>query len=185
MRSDGPMHPRTAALLFMTTSFAAESIVYIGTYTRKQSKGIYAFRFDDSNGKMTPLGLMAETPNPSFLAFHPSGNFLYAVNEIDSFQGAKAGSVTGFSIDRKTGKLTQLNAVSTKGPGPCHLSVDATGKTLLIANYGGGSIASYGIEASGHLSEAVTFIEHTGSSADKRRQGEPHAGRSALGVAAG
>ena len=171
------MHPSAALLaaLTMTTAFAAESIVYVGTYTTKQSKGIYAFRFNDADGKMTPLGLMAETPSPSFLAFHPSGKFLYAVNEIDEFQGAKAGSVTAFLIDRKTGKLTQLNAVSTKGTGPCHLSVDATGKTLLIANYGGGSIASYGIDAMGHLSEAVSFIQHTGSSIDKRRQGEPHA----------
>jgi len=172
------MHPqRLAALstLFVTSAIAAESIVYIGTYTRKESKGIYAFRFEDTTGKMTPLGLVAETPSPSFLAIHPSGKFLYAVNEVDQFEGEKSGSITAFSIDRASGKLTQLNAVSSKGRGPCHLNVDAKGQTLLVANYGGGSIASYGIGADGKLSAAVSSIQHTGSSVNKGRQSEPHA----------
>ena len=172
------MHPqRLAALtaIFMTSAIAAESIVYIGTYTRKESKGIYAFRFDDTSGKMTPHGLVAETPSPTFLAIHPSGKFLYAVNEVNEFQGETSGSITAFSIDRTSGKLTELNAVSSKGTGPCHLNVDANGSTLLVANYGGGSIASYGIGADGKLSAAVSSIQHTGSSVNKQRQGEPHA----------
>jgi 6-phosphogluconolactonase len=172
-----PSLPRllSYAALFMTSTIAAESIVYIGTYTRKESKGIYAFRFDDQTGKLTPLGLAVETPSPSFLAIHPSGKFLYAVNEIDQFQGEKAGSITSFSIDRTSGKLTQLNAVSSKGTGPCHLNVDAKGQTLLVANYGGGSVASYAIAADGKLSPAVSFIQHTGSSVNMQRQKEPHA----------
>jgi 6-phosphogluconolactonase len=170
------MHRLAASTaFFLAHAIAAESIVYIGTYTRKESKGIYAFRFDDANGKMTPLGLAAESPSPSFLAIHPNGKFLYAVNEVNEFAGEKAGSITAFSIDRATGKLTQLNAVSSKGTGPCHLNVDASGKTLLVANYGGGSIASYSIGADGKLSDAVSFVQHTGSSVNKQRQGEPHA----------
>src|SRR5947209_10905339 len=83
-------------------------IMYVGTYTAPQStsKGIYAYRFDAKTGKVAALGLMAETPNPTFLAVHPDGKYLYAINEISSFQGKPAGSVSAFAIDRATGKLT-------------------------------------------------------------------------------
>src|SRR3978361_1461323 len=86
-------------------------IMYVGTYTAPQSssKGIYAFKFDAKTGKAAPLGLMAETPDPTFIAIHPNGKYLYAINEVNTFMGKAAGSVTAFSIDRATGKLTQLN----------------------------------------------------------------------------
>src|SRR4051812_4799345 len=103
-------------------------LVYVGTYTSPQStsKGIYAYRFDAKTGHMAPLGLMAETPNPTFLAVHPNGKYLYAINEIDNYNGKKAGSVSAYSIDKSNGKLTPLNTVSSASPGPCHVVVDAT-----------------------------------------------------------
>ena len=154
---------------------AMAQIMYVGTYTEGTSKGIYAYRFDATTGKLASMGLMAETPDPTFLALHPSGKYLYAVNELNTFQGKKTGGVTAYSIDRATGKLTQLNQVSSGGPGPCHLIVDATGKTLMVANYAGGSFASFPIGADGKLGEAASFIQETGSSVDKSRQSEPHA----------
>ncbi|HZL57982.1 MAG TPA: lactonase family protein, partial [Bryobacteraceae bacterium] len=153
---------------------AMAQIMYVGTYTEGTSKGIYAYRFDAATGKLASMGLMAETPDPTFLALHPSGKYLYAVNEVNAFQGKKTGGVTAYSIDRATGKLTQLNQVSSGGPGPCHLIVDATGKTLMVANYAGGSFASFPIGADGKLGEAASFIQETGSSVDKSRQSEPH-----------
>src|ERR1700729_342554 len=90
-------------------------IVYVGAYTNVPdskgigSKGISAFRFDPATGKLTPLGLMAETSSPSFLAIAPNGKFLYAVNETYTFQGKPEGAVSAFPIDRTTGKLTFLN----------------------------------------------------------------------------
>jgi 6-phosphogluconolactonase len=149
-------------------------IMYVGTYTEGTSKGVYAYRFDNKTGKLTPLGLMAESPDPTFLALHPNGKFLYGVNEVNKFQGKSAGAATAWSIDRATGKLTQLNQVSTASPGPCHLIVDATGKMLMVANYAGGSFASMPIGADGKLGEVATFIQEHGSSADKSRQSEPH-----------
>jgi 6-phosphogluconolactonase len=152
-------------------------ILYVGTYTQPQSsaKGIYAFKLDAKTGKLAELGLMAETPNPTFLAIHPNGRYLYAINEINAFQGKRAGSVTAYSIDRASGRLTLLNQVSSGGPGPCHLIVDATGKTLLVANYAGGSFASFPILPDGKLGEAASFIQDEGSSANKSRQSGPHA----------
>src|ERR1700720_1721388 len=80
-------------------------LMYVGTYTGPASKGIYAYRFDAATGQTTPLGLVAETANPSFLAVDPSRRFLYAVNEISDYQGEKSGGVSAFAIDQKSGKL--------------------------------------------------------------------------------
>jgi 6-phosphogluconolactonase len=168
-------HPlRIAAGVLFVGQFALAQTMYVGTYTDGTSKGIYAYHFDAKSGALTPMGLMAETPEPTFLALHPNGKYLYAVNEVNTFQGQKAGAATAFSIDHATGKLTRLNQVSTKSPGPCHLIVDATGKTLMVANYAGGSFTSFPIQADGKLGEAASFIQAQGSSVNKARQGEPH-----------
>ena len=167
-----------AALIPVTEIRAAAKgqwVAYIGTYTRNKSKGIYAYRFDPKTGNATEIGLVAETSNPSFLAVHPNHRFLYAVNENSNYQGQSAGSVSSFEIDPKTAKLKLLNTVSTKGGGPCHLTLDRTGKVLIVVNYGGGSTASYQVKPDGSLSEAVSFIQHTGTVANQQRQGGPHA----------
>ena len=149
--------------------------MYVGTYTRGASKGIYAYRFDNATGKTTPIGLVAETENPSFLAIHPNRRFLYAVNEISKYDGQAAGSVSAFAIDPATHALKLLNRVSSRGPGPCHVAVDKTGKWLFTANYDGGSVASFPVHEDGSLGEASAFFQHAGSSANKERQSGPHA----------
>jgi 6-phosphogluconolactonase len=165
-----------AALVWaLPPAVAQQSTVYIGTYTRGASKGIYAYRFDAASGKLTPIGLAAETPNPSFLALSPNGRFLYAVNEADQFQGEKTGGVSAFAIDRASGKLKALNAVSSRGTGPCHLVVDGTGKCVIAANYNSGSVASFPVREDGSLGAAVSFEQHSGSSANAQRQAGPHA----------
>ncbi len=151
------------------------TLLYVGTYTGGKSKGIYAFRLDDK-GTLKPLGLVAESINPTFLAIHPNQKFLYAANEIGNFGPKKnAGAVSAFAIDAETGKLTLLNQQSSGGGGPCHLFVDKTGQCLLVANYGGGSIAALPLQRDGNLGEATAFIQHEGSSVNKQRQERPHA----------
>lgn len=149
--------------------YAQDVTAYVGTYTRGKSKGIYAWRFNPASGKLTSLGLSAETVNPSFLAVHPNHRFLYAVNETGK------GAVTAFTIDAATGKLTALNSVPTRGGGPCHLAVDHSGKYLFAANYGSGSTIVLPINADGSLGEATAFVQHSGSSVNKQRQNGPHA----------
>ncbi|PYY09830.1 MAG: hypothetical protein DMG61_22475 [Acidobacteria bacterium] len=83
-----------------------EYLLFVGTYTGKESKGIYAFRFDTTSARLAPLGLVAETPNPSFLAVDPRGRFLYAVNELEKYQGESSGSISAFAIDQKSGRLS-------------------------------------------------------------------------------
>ena len=166
---------RLLSLLAFAPLLSAQ-LLYVGTYTKPQSdaEGILAFRFDAKSAKFTPLGMVAPSTNPSYLAVHPSGKFLYAIQEVDTFEGKRTGSVSAYSIDRATGKLTLLNQVSSGGPGPCHVSVDGTGKTVLVANYGGGSFASFPVQADGKLGEAASFIQEKGSSVNKERQGAPH-----------
>jgi 6-phosphogluconolactonase len=152
-----------------------EYIAYIGTYTRpNKSKGIYAWRFQSSTGKLTPIGLVGETASPSFLAIHPNRKFLYAVNEISNYEGKKVGSVSSFAMDTKTGQLKLLNTVSSRGDGPCHLVVDPSGKWLYVANYGGGSVAEYPVHDDGSLGESSAFVQHAGSSVNRGRQSGPH-----------
>ncbi len=168
-----------ALTLGVVSTFAptlSAQLLYAGTYTTPKtgSKGIYAYRFDAKTGKLTSIGLAAESSNPTFLAVHPNGKFLYAINEDNEFQGKKTGSVSAFSIDKASGKLTLLNQVSSASPGPCHLVVDATGKAVLVANYAGGSFSSFPLAADGKLGEAASFIQETGGSVDASRQKAPH-----------
>lgn len=144
--------------------------MYVGTYTRNGSRGIYAFRFNTSSGKLTSLGLAAESESPSFLAEHPNHKFLYAVNEA-----GRTGEVSAFAIDPKSGKLRFLNRVSSGGSSPCHLAVDWSGKWLAVANYGDGVMTIYPLGADGKIGDVATVEKHTGSSANPSRQRGPHA----------
>jgi 6-phosphogluconolactonase len=159
----------------------ARYLTYIGTYTTGTSKGIYAYRFDAVAGRFSSLGLVAESTNPSFLSVDPRRRFLYAVNEIGNYQtgqkghNEKAGGVSAFGIDRATGKLTFLNEVSSRGADPCYVSLDKTGKFVLVANYTGGSVAAFRVLEDGRLGEASAFIQHRGAGVDPERQEGPHA----------
>jgi len=150
-------------------------LIYVGTYTGPESKGVYALRFDPASGKSTSLGLAAETINPSFLAIDPGQRNLYAVNEVGDFKGEKSGGVSAFAIDRKTGKLTFLNEVSSHGAGPCHVALDKTGKYVLVANYDGGSVAAFPVLPDGRLGEASAVVQHSGHGPNAERQEAPHA----------
>ena len=152
-----------------------EYLVYIGTYTGPKSQGIYAYRFDSATGRLSPLGLAAETANPSFLAVDPSRRFLYTVNEVSNFQGQKSGAVSAFALDRTSGKLRFLNQVSSRGADPCYVSLDRTGKFVMVANYSSGNVAVFPMLADGRLGEASAFVQHHGHSVNPQRQEGPHA----------
>lgn len=149
--------------------------LYLGTYTGGGSQGIYTAKFDTSTGAISGLELAAELKNPSFLAIHPSKKFLYAVSEVADANGKPTGAVASLAIDQTTGKLSLLNTQSSGGAGPCHVNLDRAGKTVVVANYGGGSLASYAIAADGQLAPAASVMQHRGSSIDKSRQEAPHA----------
>lgn len=149
--------------------------IYVGTYTGPLSKGIYVLRFEPGSGKWSAPELAVETSNPSFLAIDPSRHFLYAANENSHYKGERSGSVSAFGIDRRTGKLTLLNEVSTRGAGPCYVALDRTGKYVLVANYDGGNVAVFPVLPDGRLAEASAVVEHAGHGPNPERQEGPHA----------
>lgn len=156
-----------------------ELLMYVGTYTRRQgspnqSEGIYVFRYDPATGACTQVSTAAAV-NPSFLAIDPSGHYLYSVSELSGkTEGEPGGAINAYRLDRKTGELTYINQSSTGGDGPCHLVVDATGRHVLASNYAGGSICVLPIQDGGSVGEAVSVIQHEGSSVNPQRQNEPH-----------
>jgi 6-phosphogluconolactonase len=147
-------------------------LAYVGTYTTKtNSKGIYSFHFDTATGQLSAIGVAAETPDPSWVAVHPNGKYLYAANEA-----GKASTVSAFVVDAKSGKLTLLNQRPSLGEDPCYLSFDKTGKYLFVANYTSGTIAVFPILADGRLGEHTAMVNDQGAKGpNKERQEAPHA----------
>lgn len=158
-----------------TPAKPGEAAVYLGTYTQRGSKGIYLAHLDLASGAFRLSGLAGEVVNPSFLAIHPSHKFLYSIGEVGEFAGGKGGAVSAFAVDQATGKLILLNQKSSRGPGPCHVTIDRLGKNVLVANYSGGSIACLPVGDDGRLGDATAFIQHEGSSVHPKRQQGPHA----------
>lgn len=143
--------------------------IYVGTYTGEKSKGIYLFRMKTSDNPdlpeyvtMAALGLVAEAPNPSFLAIDARRRLLFCVNEIDAFEGKRSGAVSAYAIDA-SGKLALLDRRASQGPLPCHLALDREGKHLLVANHGG-SVAVLPVAPDGKLGEATDLRRHSGQS---------------------
>jgi 6-phosphogluconolactonase len=160
----------------MTGSQTDPDLLYVGTYTEStKSDGIYLLRMDRRSGELSRVGAVNGGANPSFLALHPNGRALYAVNELEQYNGKKTGAVSAFAMDRATGTLTRLNEQPSGGGAPCYVSVDGGGRFALVANYSGGSVALLPIETNGALAPAAQLIQHTGTGPNAERQEGPHA----------
>lgn len=166
----------TLILLAAISSFAApkEFLVYFGTFGKTGSKGIYVSRLDLTSGKLSEPELAGETSNAGFLAIHPNRKFLYATGDLKQPDNGN-GAVNAFAIDEKTGKLTFLNQQSSGGKGPCHVSIDTSGKCVMVANYAGGNVSAFPVKADGQIGSASAHIQHAGSSVNPQRQKQPYA----------
>lgn len=161
-------------LMATATQAADKYWVFIGTGGGKLAKGIYRSEFDPATGSLSKPELAAEIGSPGFLAFHPNGKFLYCVATVN-VNGKSGGGVAAYALDAKTGKLTLLNQQLAKGNGPCHINIDPTGKTAIIANYGSGSTDGFQIGEDGKLKECSIHIQHEGKGGNPARQAGPHA----------
>ncbi len=148
--------------------------VYIGTYTSNGGEGIYLYSLDTVTGALRHLRTVVGVVNPSFLAIGAGGRFLYAVNEVEAYYGRPEGALSAFAIEAVTGELRFLNQQPSQGSAPCHLSLDHTGRHLFVANYGGGCVASFPINANGSLGPAAAHIRHQGKGPNRERQLGPH-----------
>lgn len=157
------------ALLFVSAGAVAQNYyMFVGTYTKGNSEGIYVYRFNTNNAGVVLLSTI-KSENPSYLTISPNGNYLYAVNENDS-----AGDVSSYVFDRGTGQLHLLNIQSSKGSDPCYITEDKTSKWVTVANYSSGSLVALSVNPDGSLNPAAQFIQHSGSGADPQRQSKAH-----------
>ena len=161
-------------------------LVFVGTYTdpilfgtgktlQGKGEGIYAYRLDSSSGGLELVGKTTGVTNPSYLAFDATGRFLYAVNELKTFEGRPTGTVSAFAVEATTGRLAFLNRQLTHGTDPCHVLVDQRRKHVFVANFMSGSVCVLPVRDDGSLAEASDFIQHQGSGIDPTRQKGPHA----------
>lgn len=157
----------------MDTS-ASRYCAYVGTYTNNKSKGIYTFNFDSATGRLELIGTASELINPSYICISQNSRFLYAVMEVEEFDGRKGGAVGAYLIDKKTGKLDFINMQPTNGKSPCQLCTDKTGKYLFTANYNEGTITEYNLGNRGEIETLLSVFRHYGSGPNKSRQEEPH-----------
>ncbi|HSI12173.1 MAG TPA: lactonase family protein [Chthoniobacter sp.] len=158
----------SALTLFTSTGSATEDF-YVGTYTKFfGSKGIYHFQFDEKTGTISKGQLAAEASNPSFLVVHPNRHWLYAANERE------VGVINAYSI-APDGRLQLLSRQSSRGAGPCHLSLDASHRFVFVANYNAGTIASLPIQRGGGVGPASGYDQHVGGGVNHERQEGPHA----------
>ncbi|RYG47994.1 lactonase family protein [bacterium] len=142
--------------------------LYLGTYTSEGgSRGIYRARLDLATGQLSKPEFVAEAKNPSFLALHPAGRFLYAVQEADG------GSVSAYAVG-PDGGLTLLNSRLSEGSAPCHITVDPFARNVLVANYGNGTAACFPIANDGSLAPVSWKFQNSGTGPNAGRQEGPH-----------
>ena len=146
----------------------------IGTYTSDTSDGIYVYKFNTETGENSFISSV-KTSNPSYLAISPNQKYVFAVNEnADSTRFTVTGHVAAFSLDKTTGKLNFLNKQESGGKHPCYVSIDKTGKWVIVGNYSSGSLAVLPVRSNGSLDSAVQIVQHEGSSVNSERQEGPH-----------
>lgn len=162
------------AVLAEEKKTTAPSLLFISAFSSGERGSIHAFSFHKDTGKLTLLHRNPEVENPFFLALSPDGHFLYSIY-AKAFGGKEDEEVASFVLEGRSGKLRFLNRQSSRGTASCYLDVDATGKTLVVANYSSGSVVSLPLNRDGSLGKAVSFFQHEGSGADPARQSGPHA----------
>ncbi len=152
-----------------------KEIWYVGTFGGQDSEGVYVLEFDRDFMSFDLVQTVGDRLNPSFLALHPSNQFLYVVTREGLEEGDDNGTVISYRIDSQTGKLDKINEVSSMGASPCHVSVDPEGDVVFVANYQGGNVASYKIREDGGLHSASSVMQHEGKSVHPERQQRSHA----------
>jgi 6-phosphogluconolactonase len=166
------MGAAVAALMLASANAAFAARAYIGTYTPDPAdphssaaghgEGIYMVNVDEATGTPSNPKLVAKTVSPSWIVLSADHKFLYAVNEVATYGPHKSGSVTAFAVDQATGALKQLNVMDSGGSIPCFISIDPSGKYLLVADYTGGAYEVIRLKADGSLGEVTDVVKPTG-----------------------
>lgn len=174
MRTPASILLLTAIMTTLSALKADDPLVFVSAFASGDKAGIHAFQFDTKAGTLKPLHRTTDLQNPFFLAISPNKRLLYAI-DAKQFGGDEDEFVAAYAIERRSGELKRINQQSARGTASCYLDVDATGKTVVVANYSSGSVASMPVGKDGLLEEAASFVQHSGSGADPQRQKGPNA----------
>lgn len=167
----------TVAFAFLSLAartYAEERLVFISSFAPGDKGAINAYHLDLDNGKLKLAQRTGGAENPFYLAVSPNQQFLYAIH-AKQFGGKEPEQVAAYRLVGRKGELKLLNRQSARGSAACYLDVDATGKSVLVANYATGSVAALPVKDDGSLGEATSFHQHVGSSVDPARQKGPYA----------
>ncbi|CAN5874006.1 lactonase family protein [soil metagenome] len=171
----GIMHSKSVKAQDKMKKNSREMLLYVGTYTNKTSEGIYVYKFNLETGALEKLHTVKNVVQPSYLTIDEDEKYLYAVNETEQYEGKKSGAVSAFAIDQKTGDLKFLNKVPSLGGAPCFIIVSENERYVLVANYLGGNVSVFPIEAGGKLGASVDLQQNIGTGPNKNRQEAAHA----------
>lgn len=165
-------------LLIFVPLLSAQSmkkdILYIGTYSQGGSEGVYVVEMDREAKSSKILQTVHDKESPTFVAVHPNQHYLYVAYRGGQDKGDKHGTIAAYRIDQKTGKIAALNSYSSMGEGPCHISVDPTGRMLFVSNYRGGNLAAFRLNKDGSLAADPYVVQHEGESVHPERQRAPY-----------
>lgn len=148
---------------------AGDILVFVGTYTRSGSEGVYLYEMDAGTGALRLVTAAPRVESPSYLAIAADGRHVYTVSEVEEFAGRRSGAVSAFAFDPARRAFTLINQQPSEGNGPCHIAVEPTGRYALVANYGGGSVAMLPIGSGGGLDPATAFVQHAEADADPQQ----------------
>lgn len=151
------------------------NLTFITSCRGGEDGSIHAYQLDADAAQLHPLNSTIDVENPFFIALSPDRTFLYAIHEPGEFGSGDRGHVAAYRIEDDRGSLSLLNRQPTRGSAACYVTVDATGQTVLAANYQNGTVISFPVQEDGSLGAATSFSEHAGSSINPERQKEPHA----------
>jgi 6-phosphogluconolactonase len=158
----------------VTTILADEPLVFVSSFAAGEKGAIQAYRLETKAGTLQPIQRTGDIEHPFFFVISLNHRYLYSIH-AKTFGGSEPEQVAAYSLDGRTGRMTLINRQSTRGTASCYLDIDATGKSVLVANYTTGNIASFPVKSDGSLGEAVSFFQHAGSSVDPIRQKGPNA----------
>ncbi len=158
----------------ISPTLADEPLIFISSFAAGQDGSIHAYNLVPATGVLKPIQQTPGVEHAFFMAISPDQKYLYSIH-AQTFSGSEPEQVAAYALEGRTGRLKLLNRQSTRGTASCYLEVDAKGKTVLVANYTTGNVASFPVKEDGSLAEAASFFQHRGSSIDPARQKGPNA----------
>ena len=152
-------------------------LVYIGTNVAgPQENTIYLYRLNASTGALTAVSAQKGGAQPTYLTLDAEHRYLYAVSETQTYQAfVNSGGVSALAINQRTGGLTLLNQMPSLGASPCYISLDRTGKEVLVANYAGGNVALLPRQLTGQLAAPADNDLHQPPTGPHKNQDKAHA----------